>query len=100
MASSWNSDESCELTVNCRSRTGGVIELSVFDITVTGFMAEKRRWSVKPEDHILIKLPGLAYQPATVVWVEDETFGASFDQTLYEPVLAHMLETHQVKRFA
>jgi hypothetical protein len=53
-------------------------------------MVDRRGWSAAPGDRTLMKLPGLSYQPATVIWVEDSKAGLTFEELLYEPVLAHL----------
>lgn len=92
--------EMCNLVVKCRSRSGSVLELTVQDISVTGFMAERRALPAQPGDQMRVMLPGLAFQSASVVWVDDDAFGVSFEQPLYEPVLSHMLNTHRAESFA
>ena len=86
--SNWGQPD--EVYATCRSRTGSIMQLAVLDISVGGCMVERRAWGAKPEDHILIRLPGLSYMPASVLWVEDDAAGIAFDQPIYEPVMAHI----------
>lgn len=88
------------LVAHCRSRSGSMMELSVLDLSLSGCMVERRAWSIKPEDHILLRLPGLSFQPASVLWVEDDAVGIAFDQPLYEPVMAHLLKDFRPQRSA
>jgi len=79
------------LTAKCRSsRTGGVVELAVLDLSPIGCMVDRRAWSARVDDRVLIKLEGLSYLPATVIWVEDDRAGIMFEELLYEPVLARL----------
>ena len=55
-------------------------------------MVERQAFSAKPEDRVLIKLPGLSFQPATVVWIEDDKVGIAFEAPLYEAVLEHLTQ--------
>jgi hypothetical protein len=88
IVSNWNQPN--ELLATCRSRSGSIIQLAVLDLSATGCMVERRAWGARPEDHILIRLPGLSYMPASVLWVEEDAAGIAFDQPMYEPVLAHL----------
>jgi hypothetical protein len=96
--SNWN--QTNELCATCRSRTGSLMQLAVLDLSVSGCMVERRAWGAKPDDHILIKLPGLSYLPASVLWVEDDAAGIAFDQPIYEPVLAHLLQRLDMRKTA
>jgi len=44
------------------------------------------------QERILIKLPGLSYQGANVLWTEDDRAGLAFEQPLYSAVVSHMQE--------
>lgn len=79
-----------KLKVTCRFRKGGTVDLDLLDISHGGCMVDRRRHSATAGDRALVKLPGLAFQPATVVWVEDEKAGLAFEQPLHEAVLAHL----------
>ena len=79
----------------CRLRSGAHIEMSVLDISIGGCMVDRSGWSAKPDDRVLIKLPGLSFQPATIVWVEDETAGMTFEQPLHEAVFTHLQQLTQ-----
>ncbi len=75
------------LTVKCRLANRAVADFSVIDISAAGCMVEKRAWTLKANDRVLVKLPGLEFQPATVVWTDEENAGIAFETLLYEPVL-------------
>jgi hypothetical protein len=82
------------LFAHCRSGAGAAIDLRVLDISAAGLMVERRAWNIQPEQRVLVKLEGLGYQPAIVLWVEEDKAGLQFEQPLYEPVLAHVLDGH------
>ncbi|KPL68752.1 hypothetical protein SZ64_12000 [Erythrobacter sp. SG61-1L] len=86
-------NEARQLIAQCRTRGGGVLELPVLDISPIGCMIDRRAWSIRTDDRVLIKLEGLSYQPATVVWVEDDRAGLMFEQLLYEPILARLRQS-------
>lgn len=73
-----------------RYRSGNKMQLPVLDISLGGCMVDARAWSVKPEEGVSIRLPGLNYQPARVVWIEDGRAGIVFEELLYEPTLEHL----------
>ncbi|NVE95037.1 PilZ domain-containing protein [Altererythrobacter lutimaris] len=73
-----------------RYHSGRKLQLPVLDISLGGCMVDARAWSIRPGETISIKLPGLNYQPAEVVWNEDERAGIAFEEPLYEPTLEHL----------
>lgn len=73
-----------------RYRSGRKLELPVLDISLGGCMVDARAWSIRPGEPISIKLPGLGYQAAELVWIEDERAGIVFEEPLYEPTLEHL----------
>lgn len=78
-------------TTNCtaevRYRSGRKMQLTVLDISLGGCMVDARTWTIRPEEAISIKLPGLSYQPAKVIWIEDQRAGIALEELLYEPTL-------------
>ncbi len=76
-----------------RLKSGSKIELPVLDISPIGCMVDRRGWSPQPEDRVLVQLGDLGFQPATVVWIEDEHAGIAFEQLLHEVVLEQLKET-------
>ncbi len=79
-----------KLTAKCRSAKGSTVVLDVLDLSAGGCMVDRRAWSARPQDRVLVSLPGLASQPATVVWIEEERAGIAFEQALHEAVLVHL----------
>jgi len=101
MVQSGVSNEMKPLMAQCRSsRTGGVVELEVLDISPIGCMVDRRAWTARVDDRVLVKLEGLSYQPASVIWVEDDKAGILFEQLLYEPVLARLRQSCFPKKAA
>lgn len=84
------SKEMKPLTAQCRKSGGGIVELPVLDISLVGCMVDRRAWTARVDDRVLVKLEGLSFQPATVIWIEDDRAGLMFEQLLYEPVLASL----------
>jgi hypothetical protein len=100
MANDPSFNSPSRLVAQCRSRSGNIMELAVHDLSLGGCMVERLAWSVRPGDHVLIRLPGLSFQPASVLWVEGEFIGIEFDQPLYEPVMAHVLKEFRPRKTA
>jgi len=88
-----------DIKAQCRMSTGGIHEISVLDISEAGCMIGKRMLRLQVDERLLIKLPNLAYQAATVLWVDDDRAGLVFEQPLYSAILTH-LQAHQSTCFA
>ena len=80
-------DKPDALMAKCRLHNRSVAELRVVDISLAGCMVERRAWTFKPGERVLVKLPNLEYQTASVVWCDDDHVGIAFENLLYEPVL-------------
>lgn len=78
------------LTAQCRTRTGGVHQIHILDLSAAGCLVERRMVRMDERDRLLIKLPGLAYLAASVVWIEEDQAGLLFEEPLYAPVLEHL----------
>jgi hypothetical protein len=81
------------MNAKCRSQSGRKVELAVLDISPIGCMVDRRAWSARPDERILIQLEGLGFQPARVSWVEDDLAGIEFEQLLHEAVLERLKES-------
>ena len=81
------------MKAKCRTQSGMKVELAVLDISPIGCMVERVAWSAQPNDHILIQLEGLGFQPARVSWVEDGRVGIELEQLLHETVLARLKDS-------
>jgi hypothetical protein len=88
------------LVSRLRSRTGLVNEVNVLDLSLAGCLIEKQAMVIRLEDRVLLKLPGLRYLPAAVVWIEDGRAGLVFEEQLYEPVLNHVVRSFITRRAA
>ncbi|MGQ7830000.1 PilZ domain-containing protein [Altererythrobacter sp. Z27] len=73
-----------------RYRSGMKLQLPVLDISLGGCMVDARSWSIRPGEAVSVKLPGLGFQPAEVIWIEDQRAGIAFEEPLYEPTLEHL----------
>ena len=80
------------LMATCRLPNRALAEFAIIDISLAGCMVETRAWTLKDGDRVLVKLPGLEFQPATVVWTDDEHAGIAYETLLYEPVLLRFRE--------
>lgn len=90
MTASGGQKSSDRLQVKIRFKQGSNVELDVLDISGGGCMVSKSRWSAECGDRVLVMLPGLAFQPASIVWIEDDLAGIAFEQILHEAVLTHL----------
>jgi len=70
-------------------RAGGVVELDLLDLSAGGCMVVFRGGGEVGE-RVLLRLPGLGFQPAEIVWLEDGRAGIGFEQPLHEAVLDHL----------
>ncbi len=84
-------------TAQCRTRRGGVHDVHVLDISAAGLMVDKRAVRMDEGDRLLIKLPGLAWLPVSVLWMEDSQAGLLFEEPLYAPVLEHLQQCFVVE---
>ncbi|QIG54467.1 PilZ domain-containing protein [Altererythrobacter sp. BO-6] len=77
-------------TAEVRYRSGRKLVLPVLDISLGGCMVDAGAWSIRPGELLSVKLPGLGFQPAELVWIEDQRAGIVFEEPLYEPTLEHL----------
>lgn len=87
------SDLPNKLLAKCRFQSGGTTDLEVLDLSFGGCMVDRKRATAEPGMRVLVKLPGLSFQPGEVVWVEEERAGIAFEQVLHEAVLDHLWQT-------
>ncbi|QGN55518.1 hypothetical protein [Novosphingobium sp. Gsoil 351] len=71
--------------------------VDVVELTMAGCMIDKCTLSVRDGDRILLRMPGLRYLPARVLWIDEGRAGLAFEEHLYEPVLEHMLKSFKVR---
>lgn len=79
-----------KLLATCRFQAGSTAELQVLDLSHGGCMVNRKRCNTEQGARVLVKLPGLGFQPASVAWLEDDHAGLAFEQPLHEAVLAHL----------
>lgn len=80
-----------KLKVKCRFKAGNTVDLDVLDLSPGGCMVDMRNWGGAAGERVLVKLPGLSFQPASIVWVEDGRGGIAFEQVIHEAVLDHLM---------
>lgn len=73
-----------------RAANGSTLDLAVLDLSAAGCMVEKTFRAFQEGERVLIKLPGLSFMPAQVVWIEATTAGITFEHVLHDAVLAHL----------
>lgn len=73
-----------------RYRSGQRLKMPVLDISLGGCMVDALSWPAKPGEMVSIRLPGLQFAPAEVIWNEDGRAGIAFEEPLYEPTLEHL----------
>ncbi len=78
------------MKATCRSQSGVKVDLDVLDLSPIGCLVRRRAWSAQAKDRILVQLPGLGFQPATISWVEGELAGIEFEQLMHEAVLERL----------
>lgn len=89
-----------KFSVKCRSKSGSNVELEVLDISPGGCMVDSKRWAIDEGARALVQLPGLSFQPVTVVWIEDGKAGLQFEQPMHEAVLDNLWQRLSVSSAA
>lgn len=80
------------IVAQCRLKSGTVSGIIVLDISIAGCMIDRGSLSFQPEQELRIRLPGLEFVSARVLWVDGDKAGLAFHRPLYEPVLNHLLK--------
>ena len=78
------------LRAKLRNRSSTRFDVSVLDLSRTGFRAEVD-YSLDPGAIVWIMLPGLQGLEATIAWRHGQTVGAAFRQPLYPAVFDHIV---------
>ena len=81
------------LSVYCRARNTR-LEIDVFEISTHSCLLDLRAWRLKQNERIMIKLPGLTWIGATILWVYNGLGGVIFEQPLHVAVLNHLLKNN------
>ncbi len=76
--------------VECRYRNGRKMFLDILDISLSGCMVNARGWSIDVWERVSVKLPGLGWQGANVVWIEDCKAGIALEEPLHPATLEHI----------
>lgn len=79
-----------KLTAKIRNARGGMTELAILDLSAAGCMIDSRGVGLNQNDRVLVKLEGLEFQPAYVLWIEDDKAGIAFERLLNETVYDHL----------
>lgn len=74
-----------------RYRVRSKMEVEVLDLSEGGCMVDSRGLGAKPEERLLVKLPGLGEVGAKIVWIENQRAGLAFEEPLYTPVLENLV---------
>lgn len=79
------------LPAQLRSRTGRVNEVRVVDLSIAGCLIERQAMTLDVGDSVLIRLPGLSYMRAAVVWAEEYVAALELEETLHDAVYENQL---------
>lgn len=80
------------IVAKCRLKSGTVGGIIVLDLSIAGCMIDRCAMAFTAGQRLLIKLPGLEYIPANVLWVDGDRVGMEFERHLHEAVRAHLLK--------
>ena len=75
-----------------RDRHANKYDVSLLDLSVTGFRAEAH-YSLDAGQIVWLAIPGMQGLEATIAWRHGLEIGCSFRQPLYPPVLDHIVKT-------
>lgn len=78
------------LPAHLRLRTGRVNEVRIVDLSIAGCLIERQAMALCQGDSLLVRLPGLSYMRATVVWIEDYVAALELEETLHDAVYEHL----------
>lgn len=78
------------LTAKVRNVRGGTMEVPILDLSAAGCMINPRGVGLAESDRVLVKLEGLEFMPAYVLWIEDNRAGIGFERVIHETVLEHL----------
>ncbi len=76
--------------IECRYRNGRKMLLDILDISLSGYMVDARGWDIDVWERVSVKLPGLGWQGAKVVWIEDRKAGIALEDPLHPATLEHI----------
>ncbi|MFN2101138.1 PilZ domain-containing protein [Altererythrobacter sp. MF3-039] len=79
-----------KLKAKLRNSRGGMSDIVIHDLSAAGCMVDARGTGLRVDDRVLLKLQGLEFQPAYVLWKEDDNAGLTFERILSESVYEHL----------
>lgn len=80
------------LKATVRYRVRSKLDMKVLDLAEGGCLLESQGWGAKPDERVLVRLPGLAEVAGKVAWIEEQRAGVAFDEPLYGPVVERFFE--------
>lgn len=80
------------IIAKCRMKSGTVGGIIVLDLSIAGCMIDRCSMTFRADQRLLMRLPGLEYIPARVLWVEADRVGMEFERPLHDAVLEHLLK--------
>ena len=78
------------LMAKIRNARGGMTDLVIQDLSAAGCMIDPRGVGLCVDDRVLVKLEGLEFIPACVLWIEDNKAGIAFERAIHETVFEHL----------
>jgi len=78
------------LPAQLRSRSGRVNPIRIVDLSIAGCLMERQAMALGVGDSVLVRLPGLSYIRAEVVWVEEGIAALSFEEVLHDAIFEHL----------
>ena len=75
------------------------VRVDLFDLSETGCKIRGRYGFVNERETLTLKIDGIKTPLGTVVWVEDEFAGVSFNGRLHPAVLDHISNDPNLKKF-
>lgn len=80
------------IVAKCRMKSGTVGGIIVLDLSIAGCMIDRCAMTFRAGERLLMRLPGLEYIPAKILWVEGDRVGMEFERPLHDAVLEHLLK--------
>lgn len=78
------------LPAQLRSKLGRVNQVRIVDLSIAGCLIERQAMAFAVDDAVLVRLPGLSFSRAVVVWVEDGIAALAFDEILHDAIFEHL----------
>ena len=78
------------LRAKLRNTRGGMTDVPVLDLSAAGCMVYTRGTGLREDDRILVKMEGLEFMPANVLWIENDKAGIAFERVMHETIYEHL----------